>query len=150
MPTKKKKKGKNAKNKGQGTEKRKLEFKEDMQEYVRVTKMLGDRRMQVMLPDKSHSLAIIPGRFRKRCWMKPGDVLIVSFREFQDDKLDVVYKYNDDEAKKLANMHEIPPSFLDGCAVDDDDEGCAFDIEGSDGDSKEGDDKDCAFVFDDI
>jgi len=147
MPTKKKKKGKNAKNKGQGTDKRKLEYKDDMQEYALVTKMLGDRRMQVLLPDKSLNLAMIPGRFRKRCWMKPGDVVIISFREYQVDKLDVVYKYNDEETRKLVNLHEIPPSFLDGSGVvEDDDDACAFEIGGSDGEEK----KEEGFDFDDI
>ena len=65
-----------------------------------------------MLPDKSEMLAVIPGRFRKRCWMKVGDILIVSRREFQATKLDVIHKYNDEETRKLAKDHEIPEFFL--------------------------------------
>lgn len=114
MP-KKKKSGKNSKNKkgSSPSAKRTLEFKGDLQEYVVMTKMLGDRRIMVKLPDGSEMLAIIPGRFRKRCWMKAGDVLLASYREFQENKLDIVYKYDMDEARQLARYQEIPNFFLD-------------------------------------
>ena len=109
MP-KKKKRGKNAKNKFV-REKREIVFAEDMQEYAIIDKLLGDRRLNVTLIDGTTKLAIIPGRFRKRKWMKQGDLILVSAREFQDSKLDVIYKYNDDEKQKLQGYGEIPPSF---------------------------------------
>lgn len=93
-----------------------------MEEYAQITKMLGDRKIMVMLPDKSENLAVIPGRFRKRCWMKVGDVLIVSRREFQSGKLDVIYKYNDDETRKLAKDYEIPEFFMQSFVGDRDDD----------------------------
>ena len=40
----------------------------------------------VTLPDKSETLAVIPGRFRKRCWMKVGDIIIISRRAFEVGK----------------------------------------------------------------
>ena len=114
MGKKNKKRSKNSKNKrGVVSVKRLVEFKDDMQEYVVMTKMLGDRRIMVKLPDTSEKMAIIPGRFRKRCWMKTGDVLLASYREFQADKLDIVYKYTPEEARQLVNYKEIPSFFLD-------------------------------------
>ena len=111
---KKKKRGKNSKNKkGAVATKRAIEFKDAMQEYVVMTKMLGDRRIMVRLPDATEKLAIIPGRFRKRCWMKAGDVLLASYREFQDNKLDIIHKYTPEEARQLVNFEEIPSFFLD-------------------------------------
>ena len=94
-------------------EKRSLLYKDDMQEYAKMTKMLGDRRIMVMLPDKTEVMAIIPGRFKKRCWMKAGDTLIVSRRDFQESKWDVCYKYNEDEVRVLLKKDEIPPFFAD-------------------------------------
>jgi len=131
MP-KKKKSGRNSKNKkgSSPSAKRTLEFKGDLQEYVVMTKMLGDRRIMVKLPDGSEMLAIIPGRFRKRCWMKAGDVLLASYREFQDNKLDICYKYDTDEARQLARYQEIPSFFLDAAngtaEVTEDDIGVTF------------------------
>ena len=91
--------------------KRALIYKEEMEEYAQVNKLSGDRRLIVTLPDKSESLAIIPGRFRKRCWIKVGDVVMVSRREFEVGKMDVIYKYNDDEIRKLIKDKEIPEYF---------------------------------------
>lgn len=112
MPKKGGKK-KNNKNNGNNIEKRQLLYKDDMQEYAKMTKMLGDRRIMVMLPDKTEVMAIIPGKFKKRCWMKAGDTLIVSRRDFQESKWDVCYKYNEDEVRLLIKKDEIPPFFAD-------------------------------------
>ena len=99
-------------NTGKPVVKRSLIYKDDMEEYAQMIKMLGDRRIMVMLPDKSEILAIIPRRFRKRCWMKVGDVLLVSRRDYQITKLDVIYKYTDEETRSLSIEHEIPEFFL--------------------------------------
>lgn len=103
------------KNNSSNTEKRALLYKDDMQEYAKMIKMLGDRRIMVMLPDKTEVMAIIPGKFRKRCWMKNGDTLIVSRRDFQESKWDVCYKYNEDEVRLLIKKDEIPSFFADNC-----------------------------------
>ncbi len=66
--------------------KRIMVYKQDMEEYAQIIKMLGDRRVTVMFPNKEEFIAMIPGRFRKRCWMRVGDIVIVSRRDFQDTK----------------------------------------------------------------
>ena len=106
-------KKKGGKKKPVNNEKRSLVYKDDMQEYGIMTKMLGDRRIMVMLVDKTEIMAIIPGKFRKRCWMKAGDTLIVSRRDFQESKWDVCYKYNEDEVRVLVRKDELPSFFLD-------------------------------------
>ena len=62
---------------------------------------------------KTEIMAIIPGKFRKRCWMKAGDTLIVSRRDFQESKWDVCYKYNEDEVRVMVRKDELPSFFLD-------------------------------------
>lgn len=111
-------KKKNTKNVNLVGVKRVLIYKENMEEYAQMTKMLGDRRIIVMLPDKSESMAIIPGKFKKRCWIKVGDVLIISKRDYQDNKLDVLYKYSDEETRTLAKEREIPEFFLEASIPD--------------------------------
>lgn len=105
------------KNKGKSLNKaptkRTMIYKQDMEEYAQIIRMLGDRRVTVMFPNKEEFIAMIPGRFRKRCWMKVGDVVVVSRRDFQDSKMDILHKYTDDEVKILAKEYEIPPFFLD-------------------------------------
>jgi translation initiation factor 1A len=117
MPKKAGKK-KNTKNVDLVGLKRALIYKENMEEYAQAIKMLGDRRILIMLPDKSESMAIIPGKFRKRCWIKVGDVIIISRREYQDNKLDVIHKYSDCETRNLAKEKEIPEFFLESSIPD--------------------------------
>ena len=119
------KKKRGNKNKNQTPIKRELVFAEDMQEYCLIDKLLGDRRVNLTLTDGTSQMGIIPGRFRKRCWMKPGDLVLASQREFQDGKLDIVYKYNSDEKKRLQQLDEIPRSFIN---TGEDEVDCVFDF----------------------
>ena len=93
--------------------KRILEFKDDMQDYAKIIKMLGYNTVTLMLPDNSEIIGVIPGRFRKRCWMNIGDVVLISYRSFENMKVDIVYKYNQDEVGKLVKMKEIPTNFFE-------------------------------------
>jgi translation initiation factor 1A len=153
----KKKNSKNSKNKkgGSSPTKRALVYKEDLQEYVLMTKMLGDRRIMVTLPDTSETMAVIPGRFRKRVWMKPGDVLLASYRDFQENKLDIVYKYNTDEIRKLVNQAEIPPFFQDMAMAEAENNDSGFTFDNTNGDKSSDDNEDETkakfdFSFDEI
>ena len=45
---------------------------------------------------------------RKRVWINNNDMILVSLREFDDDKGDVIHKYEDNETKKLMKNNHIP------------------------------------------
>tara|TARA_B110000285_G_scaffold225862_1_gene284740 strand:- start:5887 stop:6297 length:411 start_codon:yes stop_codon:yes gene_type:complete len=118
MPGKKKTK---KKKKPREAVKRDLVFKNFQEEYAIISKKLGDRRMLVQMPDMGpEKMAIIPGRFRKRCWFDVGDLCLVSFREYQDDKVDIVHKYTPEERRHLCNHGEIPIAFAASGAADPD------------------------------
>ena len=95
-------------------EKRFLQYKDDMQEYAKITKSLGNRRLLVMFPDETEVLAHIPGRFRRKTWMAEGDIILVSRRDFQEDRVDIIHKYNPDEVRILIKEKEIPKTFISG------------------------------------
>ena len=120
MPYKRKK---NRKTKNGDTQVKKvLVLKEEMEEYAKIMKSLGNRRMNVILPDSLEYIAVIPGRFRKRCWMKEGDIVLVSFREFEEKKVDIVYKYDDNQRRELYRNKEIPSFFMDVTSTKDNNE----------------------------
>ena len=100
---KKKRRGKNI----NGPSTRKLDFKEDGQEYARVTKMLGDGRLEGVCSDGVVRICHIRGKMRKRVWISSGDLILVDIREYQSDKADVVHKYNTDEDRKLQAYGEL-------------------------------------------
>jgi len=111
-----KNKGKGGKNRRRGkneneAEKRELEFKDEGQEYAQVTKMLGNGRLEALcFSDGVKRLCHIRGKMRKKVWINQGDVILLSLRDYQDKKADVILKYNTDEARNLMSYGEIPKS----------------------------------------
>lgn len=57
-------------------------------------------------------LGLIRGKLRKKIWINNGDIILVSLREYQDEKGDVILKYSADEARSLyvssSNNHSDP------------------------------------------
>ena len=111
---------------GDSSVKRPLQFAEDMEEYAKIIKCLGDRRVIVILTDTTEIMGLIPGRFRKRVWMSVGDIVLISKREFEKEKVDIIHKYNQEEARKLHKNHEIPDFFLDTEAKQNEDDNIEF------------------------
>ena len=76
----------------------------DGQEYAIVVQRLGGNRLLVKTIIKKEIKeiqAVIPGRFRKKVWMKAGDLILIQFRSFNESQCDVVHKYNEREEKEL-------------------------------------------------
>merc|ERR1712003_157180 len=109
MPKNKGKGGKNRRRgKNEGEEKRELIFKEDGQEYAQVIRMLGNGRLDAQCIDGVKRLCHIRGKMRKKVWVSTGDIILVGLRDFQDEKADVILKYNADEARSLKAYGELP------------------------------------------
>ncbi|ELK29205.1 MAP7 domain-containing protein 2 [Myotis davidii] len=90
------------------SEKRELVFKEDGQEYAQVIKMLGNGRLEAMCFDGVKRLCHIRGKLRKKVWINTSDIILVGLRDYQDNKADVILKYNADEARSLKAYGELP------------------------------------------
>ena len=104
------KKGKKAKKQVDEIE-RPLVFKEENQEYCQVTKLLGNSRTEGQCFDGKTRLCKIRGTLKKKkIWVKNGDIVIVALRDFEDDKCDIIYVYQQKEVKKLMKLGEIPDS----------------------------------------
>jgi len=59
-----------------------------------VQQRLGGSRMEVRCLDGNSRICRIPGRLKRRLWVRAGDIVIVEAWEFGGDKKgDVVYKY---------------------------------------------------------
>ena len=133
MPQKKSnKRGKNSNKKNQH-DKRELLFKEDGQEYGQVVRILGGLQLEVFCYDGTTRIAHIRGKMRKRNWIKIGDIILVSLRDFQDGHADVIHKYQYEEAKSLKTYKELPSNarlcegFMDLSTKTNDD--CAFEFD---------------------
>merc|ERR1719480_257126 len=51
--------------------------------------------------DGTKRLCHIRGKMRKKVWVNLGDIVLISLRDYQDQKADVIMKYNSDEARRL-------------------------------------------------
>ena len=128
------KKHKRGKNKSQFEESRELVFKEDGQEYAQITQKLGNGRLTANCFDGIKRLAHIRGTMRRRIWIEMGDIVLVSLREFQDAKCDIILKYSDTESRNLKVYGELPDKTKIGNYAAAEDTGkaaetdCAFDF----------------------
>mmetsp|Transcript_18808 Transcript_18808/g.32523 ORF Transcript_18808/g.32523 Transcript_18808/m.32523 type:complete len:148 (+) Transcript_18808:72-515(+) len=125
MPKSKGKGGKNRRRgKNMNLQKRELAFKEDGQEYAQVLTMLGNGRCDLHCFDGVKRLGHIRGNMRKKVWINKGDIVLVGLRDYQDDKCDIILKYNADEARSLHSYGELPDNvkITDGGNVGEDSE----------------------------
>jgi translation initiation factor 1A len=86
-------------------------LKGEDQEYAKVIERKGGSIMSVCLLTGKTLNGVIRGSMRKRAWMKAGDILLVSIRDFQADKVDIVHLYPGEHVHDLVNLGEIPESF---------------------------------------
>lgn len=106
MPKKSKKSKKNTKNKAVKA-KRQLDVRVEGTEYARVTKLLGNGRMTCECFDGPQRLGIVRGSL-KRCRIGERDIVLIGLRDFQNDKCDIMIKYDSDEVAILQKMGELP------------------------------------------
>lgn len=132
------KKGRRGKNE---VEERYFEQKEDGQAYAVVTQYYGNGRVEVNcfiekeIEDNSEEnksnqnnipkekefenqtkLGIIRGSMRRRKYknnVTVGSIVIVGIRDFEEGKCDIMHVYNNDEARKLKKMGDIPNVAVD-------------------------------------
>ncbi len=59
-----------------------------------VEQLLGNRRMKIKCTDNKTRLCRIPGKIRRRIWIKEGDIVLVEPWSVQGDKKgDVLWRY---------------------------------------------------------
>ena len=108
------------------------------QMYGRVVRNLGGLNLMVYCNDNKERICHIRGSMRKRVWMNPGDVVIISFRELSSDdsaqRGDIVSKV---DSKFYARIRKDPSVnerlFIgkdSGTATNNDESGFVFANEG--------------------
>ena len=86
--------------------------KVDNQEYAHILSVFGDGRYELMCYDKKKRLGILRGRLKRTSRIIKGDLVLVSLREFQDDKCDILAKYSQTDIDKLIKETEVYYSFV--------------------------------------
>ena len=87
--------------------------------------------------DGQKRMCHIRGKLRNRVWMNVGDIILVSLREFGDDKGDVIHKYYPEEAYELQDLGEIPENITINEGMPDEEEMEGDDLMVGDGEGEE-------------
>ncbi|RLE82328.1 MAG: translation initiation factor eIF-1A [Thermoprotei archaeon] len=67
-----------------------------------IVQMLGYDRVKVRCSDGYTRLCRIPGKMKKRVWLRLGDIVLVGIWDFQPkERGDILYRYARDEVKEL-------------------------------------------------
>jgi translation initiation factor 1A len=84
-----------------------LRMPDEDEVFAEVTDMLGANRVRVRCADGTERTARIPGRMQKRIWIREGDIVLVEPWDWQDEKADVVWRYEKSEADQLREEGHI-------------------------------------------
>jgi len=70
--------------------------------------LLGASKIKVMCADGKSRLGRIPGKLKKRMWIREGELVIVKPWSFQDEKANIVYRYTKTQSLYLSHKDMIP------------------------------------------
>jgi translation initiation factor 1A len=84
-----------------------LRMPDDDEVFAVVTEMLGANRVNVRCMDGVERTARIPGKMQKRIWIREDDVVLISPWDWQDEKADITWRYEKQEADQLRDEGHI-------------------------------------------
>ena len=108
--------------------------------YARVVKILGNERFDLLVYyikttkfddgsikeeiNPQQKLGIMRGKMRKRMWVNTSDIVLVSIRDYEKNKGDILHKYKSEEVSKLKKYlgHDVNLSEYESQVVFDEDE----------------------------
>ena len=85
------------------------------EEYAIVIKLLGNCRVSLFTNSGNECIGIIRGslrKFSKRILIEKGDIVVVSLRDYQNNKVDIVHKFNREQIQSLINEKILAQSII--------------------------------------
>jgi len=99
---------KKAANEGEVTLRVSLPYKPKGEMFAVAETFQGGSRLQVICEDGIRRMGRIPGKLRRRMWVRENDLLIVVPWSFQDSKADVKFRYTPTQTANLKRRGKIP------------------------------------------
>jgi translation initiation factor 1A len=78
--------------------------------YAVVAEVKGHGHFKIVCNDGVERLGVLRGNMRRRVWVSRNDMLLVTKRDFQDGKADIVHKYAREDVSTLIRIGEIVPA----------------------------------------
>lgn len=69
--------------------------------FALVTKLHGTDQIKTTGEDGEERMCRIPGKLRKKVWIREGDVVVIRLWDFQRSKADIVWRYTGTQVEHL-------------------------------------------------
>jgi translation initiation factor 1A len=79
-------------------------YRDQGEMFAVILKMHGSDQIAAKCEDGIERKCRIPGKLKKRVWMREGDVIIVKLWDFQPSKADVVWRFLPAQTERLKRM----------------------------------------------
>ena len=99
---------KKSNNEGEVTLRVSLPYKPKGEMFAVAETFQGGSRLQIICEDGIRRMGRIPGKLRRRMWVRENDLLIVVPWSFQDSKADVKFRYTPTQTANLKRRGKIP------------------------------------------
>lgn len=70
-----------------------LPHRDELEQFALVTQLLGVGKIRAMAEDGVERICRIPGKMKKRVWLRDGDLIIIQLWDFQPSKANVSWRY---------------------------------------------------------
>ncbi len=67
--------------------------KEENEQFAIVTQLMGANQVRALCQDGQERMCRIPGKLRKRVWVRANDLVIVKVWDFQPTKADIAWRF---------------------------------------------------------
>ncbi|MEZ0290078.1 MAG: translation initiation factor aIF-1A [Sulfolobales archaeon] len=78
-----------------------------------VSEIIGADWVKMICADGSEKMGRIPGKFRRKVWIAPGDLVLAAPWDYQKNKADILYRYEKDEKKKIIELGYISKDIVE-------------------------------------
>jgi len=70
-----------------------LPRRNDGEMFAIATQLHGTNQIRALCEDKQERMCRIPGKLKKRVWIREGDLIVIKLWDFQPIKADIVWRY---------------------------------------------------------
>lgn len=85
-----------------------LPKKHNKEMFAIADQLMGGSRINVVCDDGKARMARIPGKMKRRARVRAGDLIIIKPWDIQNEKADIVYRYNRTQASTLSRRKLLP------------------------------------------
>ena len=79
----------------------KLPKRDELEMLGIVTQLHGTNQIKVMCEDGQERMCRIPGKMKKKVWMRENDIVIIRLWDFQKSKADIVWRFTGIQSEHL-------------------------------------------------